>query len=262
MRVGPFAVLALVQCTQAAPPSTPGPAPAPATPSSTSPTASTDTTYVVGVLGQFGTPDCTPTEKRFVDIYPVVGETPIAIETLPQELLDTAVIASGRVEERNVGPATSVHECPIAQTRSDWLETPRGLHKQRARSGPTIPSLRVAEMRPLAELTIRATKDEVTVEFRNPVPVALEAVELVAHYEGCFGKPGTATRREEVGKLAIGAGTRAIFPTIVEAERAPGRPEAHLADSLQILATGEHVVFDLDVPIRGSAGSELPCPNE
>jgi hypothetical protein len=91
------------------------------------------------------------------------------------------------------------------------------------------------------------------------VPVALADVEIRMHYEGCHGKPGTARREHPVGELAVGAGTRAQFPALVQAERAPGRLEPHQAYSVQVIAKGERAWFDLDVPLR-MVGVDVECP--
>ena len=125
----------------------------------------------------------------------------------------------------------------------------------------SLPHFRVDELRPLAELDVRDVDGELAVEFRNPVPVELANVTLVMHYEGCDGKPGTAHETHVVGVLAVGAGTRASFPVIVQAERGPGRLEPHRASTIQILATGERAHFDLDVRLS-SVGATTKCPTD
>jgi hypothetical protein len=255
----------VVACSSSAPPPSPPPAQQGAAPEPTT-LAAGDDAWLVGVLGQTGSLECVHGEsRRWVDVAPTIGSTSITAGELAEDQFDRPVIARGRIVEdppaRPSERSTQAEPCPPAQMRSDWIETPRGVRMDRDGSPRPLPHFAVQELRPLAELAVQTSGVSLTVDFRNPLPVELHGVELRMHYEGCHGKPGTAMERHTVGTLAIGAGTRASFPAIVQSERAPGRPEPHRAFSLQVIAQGEHAHVDLDVRV-GELGAAVKCPGE
>lgn len=222
-----------------------------------------DAAFLVGVLGQIGVQHCPADgEAQWLAVDHVVGWTTI---TAPDgdltELLGQPVIAIGSVGGSSTvtPPGHAVVECPPMQMRSDWVSTPLGI---RLRREPELhlPHFEAETIEPLPQLSATVSGEAVVVELRNPVPAELRGVEIRIHYEGCHGKPGTTVRTHEVGALQVGAGTRASFPLLVDAERGPGRLEPHRAASVQVLATGERAYFDLDVPLS-SLHAVTTCPD-
>jgi len=255
----------VVACSSSPPPPSPQPAQDGAAPEPTPVDAGGDE-WLVGVLGQTGSLECVGGEsRRWVDVAPAIGATTITADALADDLFDRPVVARGSIvadpPARTSERSAAAEPCPPAQMRSDWIETPRGVRMRRDGSPPPLPHFAVQELRPLAELAVQTSGETLTVDFRNPLPVELHGVELRMHYEGCHGKPGTAMERHTVGTLAVGAGTRASFPTLVQSERAPGRPEPHRAFSLQVIAQGEHAHVDVDVRVA-ELGAAVKCPGE
>jgi hypothetical protein len=262
LRLLPFALLAFLQCTA----TTPGPERPPSSDEASPPAgdAAGGNEFLVGVLGETGSVDCPDgMTQRWSNVRPVIGWTPVTmVQPPPIELFDRPVLARGEPtsDEHRALEIADAKECPIAQMRSDMVETPRGMRLRRE-PATSMPHFRVDELRPLAELEVEEIDGKLAVEFRNPLPVELRGVTLVMHYEGCHGKPGTAQETSAFGALAVGAGMRASFPLLVDAERGPGRLEPHRASSLQILANGERAHFDLDVRLS-SAGATTRCPGD
>jgi hypothetical protein len=259
-RARPLALLACLHCTSTSPTSEPAAkAPTPAI----APNPIDGDEFLIGVLSQSGAEVCDATgERRWEGVVPVIGWTGVTLPADADSLMDRPVVARGTVggEPPQWPPRTGTTEpCPPQQMRSDWIDSPRGMKMRRTDSPAPLSHFTVQELRPLAELTVRNVDGALAIDFRNPLPVELRDVVLRMHYEGCHGKPGTATRDENVGNLAVGAGTRASFPGVVEAERGPGRLEPHGAFSLQIIARAEHAHIDLDVRISSfELGNRCP----
>jgi len=212
--------------------------------------------WYVGVLGQRGTPDCPRGEQTWIDVEPTLGSTPTQpLADAESKWLDQPVVAHGLAGEPPTPRtrSTVTAECPTPQARSDWELTPRGTRVRRSGGKPAQFFVRDS-LRPLAELTARQDGTQLVIDFRNPVPIALTDVAIVVHYEGCQGKPLTMLREHPVGALAVGAGVQAKLDTLTVGSRGP-----HLAYSVQIVATGTDVYFDLDVPVR-VLGVQLECP--
>lgn len=252
-------VLALlaIACTPTDPPPTAAPAKPPATETQAS-EEPVDGDWYIGLLGQRGEPDCPKGEQTWIDVEPTIGWTPTQpLGAEESVLLDQPVVAHGLAGEPPVARVrtTVTAPCPPPQARSDWRFTPRGLRISRSGSGGRAPFFVRDSLRPLAELALKADGDQLVVDFRNPVPVELTDVALRIHYEGCHGKPGTLMREHPVGTLATGAGTQAKFSAIEVGDRG-----AHRAYSVQVIAKGERVTFDLDVPV-GMLGVPVECPD-
>lgn len=260
LRPGPALLLVLAGCTATTAPADPGQAPQGEAPA---PTVASDDVFLVGVLDQNGVAECPQGgERTWSSITPVIGWTKVTMVDAPAEsMFGYPVVATGTVidaSRERAGSSVSP-ECPQMQMRGDWMETPRGIRLEREPS-TAGPHIRVEEILPLPELGAKEIGREVEIDLRNPVPVELTDVTLVVHYEGCHGKPGTTHRSYVHGILAVGAGMRTRFPTIVQAERAPGRPEPHRAATLQVLAKSDRAFFDLDVPLF-MLGAAPTCPD-
>lgn len=260
----------ILACTASPPPHSDG-ATAPTTaPTTETPKAESDNgaalgpgAWHVGVLSQRGSPDCSSGKEQWVDTQPVIGwisTNPLSDEQA--KWLDFPVVAHGKWTEAPSAPATTIKgECPPPQARSDWRFTPRGVRVQRGGGRSGGQHLERDYLQPLVDLTAVANGEEIVVDFRNPLPVALNDVVIRVHYEGCMGKPGTMSREHPVGTLEPRAGAQARLPRLAgRANADPDRPLDHAARSVQIEANGTDATFDLDVSLR-ILDVKVECPD-
>ena len=93
---------------------------------------------------------------------------------------------------------------------------------------------------------------DVEVVIHNPFEVALADVEVIAHYEGCYGKPGATAETWRVGKLAAGGDTGRPhrFPARIQSGANP-RGRDYALRSLELVAADARslatVFVDLDL---------------
>jgi hypothetical protein len=235
-------------------------------PTETSPT-DTDA-IVVGVLHRHGVFVCAagapPDRGRWVDIHPVVGFVPLIAEQQAhddaQALYGKIVSVRGRVREgRPLVPEPGTNPCsrPM-QMRSDWVSSVDGIRVQR--KPPALPAFAAAKIETYDGLRAQQRSDSVEIVFENQLGRALAPPVVVrAHYEGCYGKPGTTEieHRAESG-LPAGKTFSATFPLF---ETRPDRPkgrEGHVISSIEIVATGDRIWFDFDAPVR-TLGITVSC---
>ncbi len=224
-------------------------------------------TYLVGLMGQTGIEHCPggEYEPTWLSVRPRIGRVTVSgpDDARLEPLMDQPVLALGQPgdpppSEGAADGTATVEPCPPAQMRSDWQQTPRGMLMQRD-PAPTLQHLRMEAIRPLHELQVREDGEHLVVTLTNPVPLPLTGVELRTHYEGCFGKPGTHVETTPIGELGVGAQASARVSMHASRPGSPdGRREFH-AFSVQLLAQGEGVVIDLDVPF-GRFGITVGCP--
>lgn len=261
------------------------PAEAPASPSAASPTIAPVETepsptpepegaeFFFAVLGQTGVEHCpgggyNPT---WLDVRPMLGfvEAGGAATQNLESLMDQPVLARGTsmAAPQRAPLGIDVQPCPLVQMRGDWVNTPRGIRVQRT-SPPNIEHFHVTSVRRLDELAVTREGEELVVSFRNPLEFTLIDVQLVMHYEGCYGKPGSASVAGDPIELAPGAAVEQRFALIVEREPIgprKGGPSAreHRAADL-VLTVGEQregatVHADLSVSLR-DLGIAFDCP--
>lgn len=192
-----------------------------------------------------------------------------AIEAQLVEAMGTPVVAHGRITDRvpagGEQPPGERGECPQYQMRSDWVLTSSGMRIRRGES-PAMKAFEVDRVEPLTGLSARIEGEQLKVSFTNELGVALDApVELVVHYEGCYGKPGSDSRTLVANeKLLPGATLAGTVPLITEADRVPGNPKGtrdHRAYSVELRASADGVYFDLDVSVR-QLGADVQCPQQ
>lgn len=226
-------------------------------------------TYLLGLMGQSGIEHCPGGgfERTWLSVRPTVGRVSVSgpDDAVLEPLMDAPVLALGQPGDppprtASPEPAPTIERCLPAQMRSDWRMTPRGMLIERG-GEPSLPHLRMEAIRPLRELAARKDGDHVVVTLQNPVPVALAGVELRAHYEGCFGKPGSHAESTVIGDLGVGAQASARVPLLTQSPGAPEGRHEFRAHSIQLLGRGEGVVIDLDVPF-GDLGVPVECPRD
>lgn len=199
---------------------------------------------LVGLLTEQGDRVCQKGEERWVNPRFEVGFSPI---TLAEHLSPPApdwigrpVVVQGEVTPSPRGaPVVDDATCPPMQMRSDWILSKGGIRLARGGTPPSA-HYRVTSLAPFEGLQVRVEGDKALISFKNTLPVALEGVALRAHYEGCYGKPGTREVERPVGALAAGASHAAEVPALAD--------ERHVIASVQVVTTGG-ALFDLDVVV-------------
>lgn len=226
-------------------------------------------THLLGVMGQRGVEHCPGGgyDRKWLFVHPTIGRVSVSgpEDAVLDPLMDQPVLALGQPgepppREADGEPSPTIEWCLPAQMRSDWQLTPRGMFIERS-DAPALQHLRMAAVRPLHELRAKPDGDHIVVTLTNPLPVALAEVELRAHYEGCFGKPGTRTEATVIGDLGVGAQASARIPMLSASAGAPAGRREFRAYSIQLVGQGDGVVIDLDVSFD-RLGVGVECPNE
>ncbi len=249
------------------------PKPSPKTPEE--PTQSSDVevgsskkTTLIGVLHEGGTRVCTePYEVHWVERTWAVGFVPLVHSADELEAIAKLEGAVVKVVGVVTDEPSTVHEgdprpeknvmCGQMQMRSDWEPWPKGIRVRRG-DGPDLTGLRMESIEVVKPLSGTLHDDEVWFKVSNPLERDLQDATLVAHYEGCYGKPGSTVQRRPLGMIPTGAVLEDIpVPQISMREMARG--SEHRLDSVQLTATVEGAALDLDVDIS-SLGLEVSCP--
>lgn len=221
---------------------------------------------LLGVAGRTGVEQCADDpagESTWTALRPAVGLTPIVAEPATAAALDALrgrpVVVRGRpLAERPADlPSQRPGTCLPMQMRSDWVWTPDGMRYLRP-DRADLPAFGADGVDALETPTAERDGDELALRFVNPLDVPLEIVVLRLHYEGCYGKPGTAERSQLTDRLEPGARAEARFPAVVT--ESDGHPYA--ASTLQVFADAPDVWFDLDVPLGSLAAGRVECPDQ
>jgi len=158
--------------------------------------------------------------------------------------------------------------CPERQTRMDWILSKNGMRLLRK-----IPQLRpgsfsVVRAQAFDGLGVKLDGEEILVTLTSHLPVDLSDLELVVHYEGCYGKPDSVAKSQSFGVLSAGKTVTARFPTRHRLEKNPGSlwpaegRRDHVAYSLQLRSKDPRVLVDLDLPLSALLGKRLRCHEE
>ncbi len=229
---------------------------------------------LVGTVARAGDQVCPKAgEDRWINVHYQVGFVPVIVSDADRAGLDALrgklAVVYGQVADkgppRDEQPPADAVECPPEQWRSDWVRGPDGVRMRRS-DGPGIAAFAVERVEPFTGLSAGIDGNGITVELQNMLKQPLAApVELVAHYEGCYGKPGTRTETATAeGGLVTGERLSFSFPTMTTDHDDPrlggrrGKGE-HAAHSIEIRASGKNVYFDADVPLS-VYGIAVDCP--
>ena len=225
-------------------------------------------TTLVGVLHEGGTRLCSePYEAVWVERTWAVGFVPLvhepglgeAIAKLEGEVVKVSGIATDQPATVHGGdppPKTTV-VCGEVQMRSDWEQWPSGTRARRD-DGPDLAKLRIEAIEVALPFRGALREDEVWFSVTNPFEHDLQDATLVAHYEGCYGKPGHVAQRRPLGAIKAGD-TLEDIPVPQISMRKMSRGQEHRLDSVQLTATVESGALDLDVQID-TLGLEVGCP--
>ena len=221
---------------------------------------------VVGVIHQDGQRICDGRgHEQWVDLRYEIGFTPLVIDEARTGDLATlhkrAAIVFGRVQEPPPSdPVPSTGECPLYQMRSDWMVTADGIRISRGvRAAEGVAVERIV---PFEGLVVKRAGDTLELALTNAFEVPLaDDLTLTRHYEGCFGKPGSAMRSEiREGELAPGDTWRVQLPAFVQDPEGPDGRQLFRADSIELRAEGKGVAFDFDAGFHEIGAPGVECP--
>ncbi|MCB9672281.1 MAG: hypothetical protein H6736_04050 [Alphaproteobacteria bacterium] len=158
----------------------------------------------------------------------------------------------------------SPDNCPIPQMRSDMVES---VDRMRYRRGdePDLPAFKAFGAKPFEGLVAEPSKDGTKLVFRNTLGVTLEDVALQAHYEGCYGKPGSQRRKATAKSLAPGESLTLEAPLLLlEDEKGPdrkgGRSHNYALAAILVSAVGPSTWVTIDIG-ASRLGIQVPdCP--
>ncbi len=216
-------------------------------------------TMLVGELTQQADRKCTETGDSWVNprlevgFVPLVGELPGA-----KPLFGQAVIVRGVVAPAPVRPKVeNTAACQELQMRSDWQIGMHGMRVRRLDVAP-IAGFRAESVKALEGFSATLDGDQVVVTFQNTTGAPLTDVAIKVHYEGCYGKPGTATETRRTPTMKPNSTATARVPQVL-IKKARHRPRTHVMREVSVLAKGSHVVFDLTVD-GFELGAAVECP--
>lgn len=265
-------VVAMFACACAPPAPAPSTAPTPVQTAATAPQpadpapppATAEPAGQVRVLGRLqrmGDRTC-PGGKYgddFVNAYWTVGLVPL--HTTPAQEQELAalrgkpVLVTGTPE---AGPPAITRvepePCPVMQMRSDWIDSPDGIVMQRR--APPLRGLRLASARAWTGLGAAIAGRHLSVKLEADLGGAtLSDAELVVHYEGCYGKPGSQQKDFQLGEIGPRSGAGAA----TELVRRDGSHD-YVAASVELRGRSEGLHVALDVPLGALGVTPPDCP--
>lgn len=199
---------------------------------------------LVGVFSQQYTRLCTGAEDQWVDPHYEVG----FIRVIPPEkskikfdsYLDQLVIVMGEVDSLyQVPPVQHTGNCQGGQAQAEIKVT-------------KIPALKIKEIKKFEGLRVESTPEEVEVIFENSFLEDLKNVKIIAHYEGCYGKPMPGESSRIFKRLRKRESAFARFPKILQ---------NHAINSIQIYSSNQDILFDFDWPVKEGAEILKECKN-
>ena len=264
-------MLALASCTKVE--SSPADPPAPPTPSAVSePDAAPegDGTVLLGMVHEGGVRTCDESgNESWSGLYWAVGFTPVvhdenvgkALASLEGRVVrvEGVVTESDATVHGGAAPPSSGMLCPMMQMRSDWELWPNGIRSRRG-DEPEVGTLHLRSVEAVEPLKARVDGDEVVFTLTNPLDAAIRDATLIAHYEGCYGKPGTASERRPLGTIEAGATLDDIPVPRIETHEGP-RGRNHRLSAVLVRGDVDGAVLDLDVPVS-SLGVTVECPRK
>lgn len=229
-----------------------------------------DGLVLLGVVHEGGVRGCDASgNESWSRLYWAVGFTPVvhddAVGKVLASLEGRVVRVEGVVtdaeptEHGGPTPPRSDMLCPMMQMRSDWELWPHGVRSRRG-DEPEVGTLHLRSVEAVKPLRARARGDEVVFAVTNPLGSAIRDATLIAHYEGCYGKPGTASERRPLGPIEAGATLEGISVPRIERHDGP-RGRNHRLSAVRVRGDVDGAVLDLDVPVS-SLGVAVSCPRD
>jgi len=232
-------------------------------------------TYMVGMVTQQYDQKCLGLdgyEVEWVNPHMEIGFSPVAagkgvaLDGMAGEPV-LAKVAAAPGKETKVEPVKEgmfAHSCVPMQMRDDWIPAKEGIRMLRSlKAGQRWKGLQVVEARKIKPVELVKSGPDAVATVQNDLGFPLEGVDLVFHYEGCYGKPGTTVQVREIGEMKPGEKKEVRAPLVVERERTRGvtREMEHILVSVQLVASSTGVVVDLDIPIS-YWHLPLECPEQ
>lgn len=259
--------MVLAACTKVEPSAVDPPAPAKA-PEVAAPEG--EGLELVGMVHEGGVRTCDASGKEFWgDSYWAVGFTPVVHDDALGERLASLEGRIVRVEGVVTEAAPTIHggqpppsdamPCPELQMRFDWELWPKRIRSRRG-DEPDVGTLHLRAVEPIEPLQARVDADAVVFGLTNPLSAPIRDAKLIAHYEGCYGKPGTASQPRPLGTLEPGASVGDISVPRIEQHEGP-RGHDHRLSAVRVRGEVDGAALDLDVPVS-SLGVTVECPDD
>jgi hypothetical protein len=223
------------------------------------------TVQLVGLLTEQHQQRCLPDRKvEWIDPHFQVGFVrllPAAGVSL-REHVGKIVIVTGRVQPGYV-PTKPVHtgDCPPMQMRMDFVVAREGWRVKRGKA-PRPPAFVVTGVKPVEAIALTQKGAQITLKVTNAFGVPLRGLTITAHYEGCKGRSASESNGQGLpGVLRPGKDYAMDIPAVIREEGAKPRSKPTLQlHSVQVSATVDGFLFDLDVPISTVRGIKIRCP--
>ncbi len=233
---------------------------------------------LVGVVHRDGQKAC-PENAHGIEFHALhweVGFTPLVLEAdleaRVEQLHGKVAVVRGSVS--NTGPETepipegySPANCPIPQMRGDMIESPDGMRFDRGRS-LGLAGFNVGSIEAFTGLTVEPDGEDVNVRLENTFDRDLTGkVEIVLHYMGCFGKPGSKVKSlvADAG-LPMGEVLEGKVPAILPGDpdappRKGGNANEYALFMVEVVGGGEGLYLDFDAKLRELGAAPIECPD-
>ncbi len=220
---------------------------------------------VIAELGSIGALKCDGDKETWSNLIPTAGLTPLVTnESVRKTWLDSVgamVRFTGRISTELPSLPLFPEPCMPMQMRSDWLYTPSGIVIDKAGLNYGSP-LDASTFEVWDGLSMERKGDKIQASLTNKgFDRPLKDITLVAHYEGCYGKPGSTSRNAKSFDLAQKATKTVEFPALLSDADKPvsprHRPHYRLV-SVQVRSAMDDVVFLLDRSLY-KHGIDIDC---
>ncbi len=224
---------------------------------------------LVGVVHQGGTRVCDGAGREtWVRRYYATGFVPLRFDarwaSRMVEFKGRTVAVTGfvtaeppTIHDDGSSPKGTGMLCPVYQMRSDYELWPDGVRRRRSPS-PVAGTFQLVDLTVERPIEARTLGTDALIEIKNPFGRPVREATLVAHYEGCYGKPGASREPRALGDLAPdGRAGPVVVPLRVE--RPAGSERFHRLLSLELQGDVDDGWLDLDVDVA-SLGVRASCP--
>lgn len=231
--------------------------------------------YLIGVFSLQKDPvSCPENPKGKIqwshESHPEIGFVPVALDKMSdfvkEGFQDKIVIAKGNVKQNFADDALGRYSlrvvpdqsCGFWQMRSDWLNGHKGLRLLRE-----VP----LQVKRVAEFSVESLdffpgfqvmphdSTKVRAALYNPLPVSIQNVRMIAHYESCKGKAMSTQTVSESTDLKPNKIFGYEFPIEFKGTKQnkisrEKVKQKYIISSIQVVAEDENVLFDLDWPLQ------------
>ena len=193
------------------------------------------------------------------------------VNLIPTELdlksmMEKLVVIEGVIDREYQWPPVAHERGPdIIQARSDWRVDEDGRLEIDRGGQPPFGTVRPSKISVVEGFSIEVDGTDLVIVFENSLGTVLEDAKFSLFYEGCYGKPGTMSRVDTVGKMEPGAKKTLRLPLVNITGEEPVSIKAHTrhsrrvhaADTFRIDAHAPGIYFDAEIPIPNVAFSNV-----